>query len=136
MSFKDSSIMPVLAVDDLERATAFYRDKLGFTVRDDARIPDATIVQVGSRGYLLLYKTEFKRGENTVASFLVDDVDASVRELRDRGVEFEEYDFPGLKTENGVADIGDGNKSAWFKDTEGNTIAIAADLEEYLRRAA
>ena len=136
MSFKDSSIMPVLAVDDLKRATAFYRDKLGFTVREDARIPDATIVQVGSKDYLLLYKTEFKRGENTVASFLVDDVDASVRELRDRGVKFEEYDFPGLKTENGVADIGDGNKGAWFKDTEGNTIAIAADLEQYLKRAA
>ncbi len=136
MSFTDSSIMPVLAVDDLERATAFYRDKLGFTVREDARIPDANIVRIGSKDYLLLYKTEFRRGDNTVASFLVDDVQAAVRELRDRGVKFEEYDLPGLKTEGGVADIGDAGKTAWFKDTEGNTLAIAADLEEYMGKAA
>ena len=136
MSFKDSSIMPVLAVDDIERATTFYRDKLGFTVREDARMPDATIVQVGSKDYLLLYKTDFKRGDNTVASFLVDDVQAAVRELRDRGVTFEEYDLPGLKTENGVADLGEVGKTAWFKDTEGNTINITRDLKEYLSKAA
>jgi predicted enzyme related to lactoylglutathione lyase len=136
MSFTDSSIMPVFAVDDVERATAFYRDKLGFTVRQDARMPDATIVQVGSKDYLLLYKTEFRRGENTVASFLVDDVHAAVRELRDRGVTFEEYDFPGLKTVDGVADLGDAGKTAWFKDTEGNTIAISTDIREYLSKAA
>ena len=136
MSFKDSLIMPVLAVDDIDRATAFYRDTLGLTVRQDAKMPGATIVQVGSRDYLLLYKTEFRRGESTVASFLVQDVEAAVRELRGRGVTFEEYDLPGLKTENGVASLGAAGQTAWFKDSEGNTIAVSTDIREYLSKAA
>jgi predicted enzyme related to lactoylglutathione lyase len=135
MSFKDTYIMPVLAVDDLERASSFYRDKLGFTVREDERMPDGAIVQIGSN-YLLIYKTDFRRGENTVASFLVDDVEATVRELRDRGITFEEYDLPGLKTENGVVSLGDFGQTAWFKDSEGNTIAVSTDIRKYLNKAA
>ena len=74
MSFKDSSVMPVLAVDDLERAKAFYSDKLGFRVREDDSMPGSAVVEVGPKDYIFLYKTEFKRGENTVASFVVPDV--------------------------------------------------------------
>jgi predicted enzyme related to lactoylglutathione lyase len=136
MSLNDSSIMPVLAVDDIERAKTFYRDKLGLTVREDAQMPDSLVVELGSGGYLFLYKTAFKRGENTVASFLVDDVAATVRELRDRGIAFAEYDLPGLKTENGVASLGDLGQSAWFSDSEGNTIAISTDIRQYLSKAA
>ena len=135
MSFTDTYIMPVLAVDDLDRATTFYRDKLGFTVREDERMPDGAIVQTGAN-YLLIYKTDFRRGENTVASFLVDDVKATVRELRDRGITFEEYDLPGLKTEDGVVSLGDFGQTAWFKDSEGNTIAVSTDIRKYLSKAA
>jgi catechol 2,3-dioxygenase-like lactoylglutathione lyase family enzyme len=135
MSFKDTYIMPVLAVDDLDRATTFYRDKLGFTVREDERMPDGAIVQIGAN-YLLIYKTDFRRGENTVASFLVDDVKAPVRELRDRGITFEEYDLPGLKTEDGVVSLGDFGQTAWFKDSEGNTIAVSTDIRQSLSKAA
>ena len=136
MSFKDSSIVPVVAVDDLERAKAFYRDKLGFSVREDESMPGGAVVEVGSKDYLFLYKTEFKRGENTVASFLVPDVEEAVRELRGRGVTFEEYDLPGLKTEDGIVTINESNRGAFFKDSEGNTIAISTDFTEALRRAA
>ena len=135
MSFKDTYIMPVLAVDDLDRATTFYRDRLGFTVREDERMPDGAIVQIGAN-YLLIYKTDFRRGENTVASFLVEDVKATVRELRDRGITFEEYDLPGLKTEDGVVSLGDFGQTAWFKDSEGNTIAVSTDIRKYLSKAA
>jgi len=135
MSLKDSYFMQVLAVDDLERATTFYRDKLGFTVREDERMPDGAIVQTGS-SYLLIYKTEFKRGENTVASFLVDDVEATVRELRGRGITFEEYDLPGLKTEGGIVSMGEFGQTAWFKDTEGNTSALSTDIREQFSKAA
>jgi catechol 2,3-dioxygenase-like lactoylglutathione lyase family enzyme len=136
MSFKDSSIMPVLAVDDLERAKAFYSDKLGFRVRQDESMPGSAVVEVGSSSYIFLYTTEFKRGENTVASFLVADVRETVRELRGRGVTFEEYDLPGLKTEDGVVTMSEGNEGAFFKDSEGNTIAISTDFTEALRKAA
>jgi catechol 2,3-dioxygenase-like lactoylglutathione lyase family enzyme len=136
MNFKDAAIMPVLAVDDLERATTFYRDKLGFTVRVSDEMPGAAVVEVGSSHYLFLYKTAFRRGENTVASFLVSDVAASVRELRGRGVTFEEYDLPGLKTVDGIVHNDENNQSAWFKDSEGNTIAISTDFTAALRKAA
>jgi catechol 2,3-dioxygenase-like lactoylglutathione lyase family enzyme len=136
MSFRDASIMPVLAVDDLDRAIAFYRDKLGFNVRTAEQLGDSAVVEIGSNGYLFLYKTDFRRGENTVASFMVDDVDSSVRELRGRGVTFEEYDLPDLKTVDGIVDLGDGMRGAFFKDTEGNTIGISTDFIEALRKAA
>lgn len=136
MSFKDASIMPVLAVDDLERAKAFYSDKLGFRVRQDESMPGSAVVEVGSSSYIFLYTTEFKRGENTVASFLVADVRETVRELRGRGVTFEEYDLPGLKTEDGVVSLGDFGQTAWFKDSEGNTIAVSTDIRKYLSKAA
>jgi catechol 2,3-dioxygenase-like lactoylglutathione lyase family enzyme len=136
MSFKDASVMPVLAVDDLDRAVAFYRDKLGFNVMTAEQLGDSAVVEIGSSGYLFLYKTDFKRGENTVASFLVDDVVSSVRELRGRGVTFEEYDLPDLKTVDGLVDLGEGMLGAFFKDTEGNTIGISTDFMEALRKAA
>lgn len=125
MNFKDASIMPVLAVDDLDRATAFYRDKLGLSVRTSGEMPGSALVEIGSNSYLFLYTTEFRRGENTVASFLVEDVKGTVRELRGRGVTFEEYDLPGLRTEDGIADLGEEGQTAWFKDSEGNTIAVS-----------
>ncbi len=56
-------------------------------------------------------------------SFEVDDLGAMVTELRGRGVIFEEYDLPGLKTENGIAEA-EGERRAWFKDTEGNILAM------------
>jgi hypothetical protein len=61
------------------------------------------------------------------AFWQVDDVEADVAELRARGVIFEEYDFPGLKTLNGVAMAGDA-KAAWFKDSEGNILAVIQAL--------
>ena len=65
----------------------------------------------------------------------VDDIEATVTDLRSRGVVFEEYDFPGLKTVDGIATIGD-LKTSWFKDSEGNTLAISNEVAEVMRKAA
>ena len=54
----------------------------------------------------------------------VDDIDAQVSTLRDAGVEFEEYDLPGFKTENGLVDQGEGMRGGWCRDSEGNLLAI------------
>jgi catechol 2,3-dioxygenase-like lactoylglutathione lyase family enzyme len=136
MSIRDSSIMTVLAVDDLDRAEAFYRDKLGLEVRRLTQDPTSAVVHVqAGDSRLLLYKSTYPRGQNTVASFLVKDVEDTVSDLRSRGVTFEEYDMPGLKTTNGIAVIGDLH-SAWFKDSEGNTIAISTESSEVMRKAA
>ena len=135
MGISTASIMPVLAVDDLDRAMAFYREKLGLSVRQLGQDPSSAIVEIGDSGRLLLYKSTYRRGESTAAAFLVDDVEGTVRDLRSRGVTFEDYDSPGLKTKDGVAVIGDLH-SAWFKDSEGNTIAVSTAVPEVMRKAA
>ena len=135
MALKDTAIVPVLAVDDLDRAAAFYRDKLGLEVDRFENDPTSAIVHVGETSWLMLYTTSFKRSEATAASFIVPDVESTVAELRDRGVEFEEYDLPGLKTERGIATF-ESYKTAWFKDSEGNIIAVSQQQEALMRRAA
>jgi predicted enzyme related to lactoylglutathione lyase len=135
MSLKDAKVIPVLAADDLERAMAFYRDKLGLKAERSPSDPTGAVVELNADSSLYLYKSSYKRGETTVAAFNVTDTERVVDELRGRGVVFEEYDFPGLKTERGIATM-DGLKSAWFKDSEGNTIAISEMTAESARKAA
>jgi catechol 2,3-dioxygenase-like lactoylglutathione lyase family enzyme len=135
MGLSISSVMPTIAVDDLDRAISFYSDKLGLTVRRLQGDMDSALVEVGDSERFLLYRSSYKRGETTYASFLVEDVEGTVRELRSRGVTFEEYDFPGLKTVNGIATTGD-LKTGWFRDSEGNILAISNELAEVMRKAA
>jgi len=106
---------------DLDRASHFYEDKLGLH-RADLEVPGGIIYQTNGNQFFV-YTTDAPRGGATAASFLVDDIEAEMRELRDKGVEFEEYDQPGLKTDHGVAEF-EGGKGAWFKDSEGNILAL------------
>ena len=135
MGLSISSVMPTIAVDDLDRAIRFYSEKLGLRVRRLEGDMDSALVEVGDSDRLLLYKSSFKRGETTYASFLCEDVETTVRELRGKGVKFEEYDFPGLKTVNGVATSGD-MQTGWFRDSEGNILAISTEVAEIMRKAA
>ena len=135
MGLTISSVMPTIAVDDLDRAIKFYSEKLGLSVRRLEGEPGAALVDVGESDRFLLYKSTYRRGETTYASFFCEDVESAVRELRDKGVKFEEYDFPGLKTINGIATTGD-LKTGWFKDSEGNTLAISNEVAEVTRKAA
>lgn len=135
MSLKDSTIVPVLAVDDLDRAIGFYRDKLGLDVHRVEEDPTSALVQLRGEDAFLIYKSGYKQGETTAASFSVSDVERTVDELRGRGVKFEDYDLPGLKTDRGIATLGE-MKGAWFKDSEGNTLAITDMQAERARKAA
>ena len=134
MSIRDASIMPVVAVEDLDRAISFYRDALGLEVRRSEQDPTAAIAEIGN-DRLYLYKSTYSRGEATVASLLVSDLESTVRELRERGVVFQEYDSPAIKTVEGIATMGE-TKAAWFKDSEGNTIGITNEVPEIARKAA
>jgi catechol 2,3-dioxygenase-like lactoylglutathione lyase family enzyme len=135
MGLSITSVMPTIAVDDLDRAIRFYSDTLGLSVRRLEGEAAAALVEVGDADRLLLYKSGYRRGETTSASFLCEDVESTVRELRGKGVTFEEYDFPGLKTVNGIATTGE-LKTAWLKDSEGNTLAISNEVAEIMRKAA
>ena len=136
MGLSITSVMPTIAVEDLDRAVRFYSETLGLSVRRLEGDMDSALVDVGSSDRLLLYKSGYRRGETTYCSFLTDDVEGTVRDLQGKGVRFEEYDFPGLKTVNGIASTEGGLKTGWFKDSEGNTIAISNELPEIMRKAA
>lgn len=119
----EARIIPTVPAADLDRAKHFYEDKLGLLHKADVpEMPDGIIYAVGEGG-LLVYRTDARHGENTAAGFLVDDIIREMTELRERGITFEDFDLPGLKTENGVAEVG-GGKGAWFKDSEGNYLAL------------
>ena len=82
------------------------------------------ILYLSGDSYFSLYPTEFAgTAQHTLGAFMVADVEAAVAELRGKGVRFEEYDLPGLKTVNGIAELG-GTRGAWFKDPEGNILSV------------
>jgi catechol 2,3-dioxygenase-like lactoylglutathione lyase family enzyme len=122
--FKNAAVLATIPAEDIDRAKTFYVDTLGFTVRMTA--PDGgLLLGAGDGSSFLLYPTQFAgTAEHTVAAIAVDKIEPEVEELRSKGVVFEDYDMPGLKTENGIATMGD-LKAAWFKDTEGNIIGVS-----------
>jgi catechol 2,3-dioxygenase-like lactoylglutathione lyase family enzyme len=119
---KDAHVAVTIPSQDLKRARQFYADKLGLTPAEET--PAGLEYKVGDGSGFLLFQSSGKAsGAHTQMAFDVDDVRAEVKNLRARGLSFEEYDFPGFKTVDGVADTG-GSPTAWFKDSEGNLIAI------------
>ena len=103
--------------------SAGNQEKLGLTpVRE---VADAGVMyQVGEGSGFFLYPTSNAgKAPNTLMSFSAEDIVADVAALKKRGVVFEEYDFPGLKTVDGIADMGP-VRSAWFKDSEGNLAGL------------
>ncbi len=111
-----------LPAENLERAKAFYQEKLGLKLLPQM-MPGTASFQCGNGTRLEIYEREPTKADHTVATFEVDDVESTVRDLKSSGVVFEEYDFPDFKTENSIAALG-GSKAAWFKDTEGNILCI------------
>ena len=111
-----------IPASDLVRAKRWYEEKLGLKPASDAPYGVEYVVGDGTR--FILYPTaNAGQAPNTLMGFSSDDVPADVAALRARGVRFEDYDMPGLKTVDGVASIGDIH-AAWFKDSEGNILAI------------
>jgi len=120
-------VTTMLPVKDLNRAREFYEKKLGLKPlgsRQDGKF----LFAGGDGGTLALFpKPEGTKAEHTAVSFLVKDIAREIKELAARGVVFEDYDFPGLKTENHVCVLGS-EKAAWFKDTEGNYLCLHEDI--------
>ena len=114
----------MLPAQDLERAKAFYRDKVGLTPTQERDPMGGLLFELSDgTGFAVFQSSGKPSGTHTQMALEVPDLDAAVKDLRARGLKFEEYDSPGLKTVNGIADIA-GTKVAWFKDSEGNLIAI------------
>jgi catechol 2,3-dioxygenase-like lactoylglutathione lyase family enzyme len=122
---KDARIVAILPAVDIERAKEFYSEKLDLPTLGIPVPEDSVLFESGDGTMLYVYETEGgTQADHTAAGWMVESIEDSVNDLRDKGVAFEEYDMPGLETdERGIAKI-DGAKSAWFKDTEGNILSI------------
>ena len=112
---------PVLPAEDIERAKTFYTEKIGMSILFESPQGIAFACEDGSS--IFIYPHERTLATHTTASFVVKDVVAEMARLRERGVVFEDYDEPGLKTEDGINQQ-DETKATWFVDTEGNIIGI------------
>lgn len=119
----NSPVAAILPVVDLERAKKFYEEKLGLQASETS---EGAMYECGQGSRLALYQREAPtKADHTAAGWQVEDVEAVVQALGEKGVVFEQYDMPGLKTdERGIATM-EGTKAAWFKDTEGNILTVA-----------
>ena len=113
----------VLPAEDLSRARRFYGETLGFEIEDMPEMGQF-LINAGGGTRVLVYERPRTVAEHTAAGFIVDDLSTTMDEMRSRGVVFEEYDLPGLKTVNGIVDSPMG-PAAWFTDPEGNIISVA-----------
>ena len=117
----DHPISPVLLSKDLSETRDFYHGKLGLEIlREDA---NAIVFRCGHTRLDVTKSTTGTADTQTQAGWQVPDVRAEVEELRARGVKVEDYDMPGLKTVNGIADIGFA-WMAWIVDPGKNALAI------------
>ena len=115
----------MLPVVEMARARKFYEETLG--LRPGRVRPNGeTLYQAGGTSFALYPRATPTRADHTALSFQVSDIAAEMRTLRERGVRFEEYDLPGLKTVEGVCVLG-AERAAWFRDPEGNILCIHQD---------
>jgi catechol 2,3-dioxygenase-like lactoylglutathione lyase family enzyme len=118
-----------LPAQDLERARRFYAEQLGLEPRETR--PGGLLYEMGGGSFALFESAGSPSGEHTQMAWQVDDLEATVAELRARGLVFEEYAEAGLTTVDGIAEVEDNypskgvaERAAWFYDSEGNLLAI------------
>ncbi|HEX9605699.1 MAG TPA: VOC family protein [Gemmatimonadaceae bacterium] len=120
----DKDAVATIAVKDLKAAKKFYGDTLGLK---PTPVPEPEVLNYKSgNSTVLVYKSQFA-GSNkaTSATWIVDDVEGTVKDLKAKGVAFEHYDFPGM-TRKGDVHIAGKSKAAWFKDPDGNILAVVS----------
>ena len=119
---QNSPLYAYIPAKDVPRARRFYEDKLGFKPREE--VAGGVVYEFGKGTAAFLYPTPNAGTSRASQAFWdVEDIEREVAELKKRGVKFEDYDMPGMKTENGIF-TGGGARAAWFKDSEGNILAV------------
>jgi predicted enzyme related to lactoylglutathione lyase len=119
---QDADAVAMLPASDLNRAREFYSDKLELTA--EREIAGAMMYRCGNGSTFFVFLSEGAvSGTHTQINFMVADIESEVADLRAREVVFEEYEAPGYRTVDGIADIGIA-KVAWFKDSEENLLGL------------
>ncbi len=124
---KSCRVHTTLPTADLARARGFYENTLGIPPKTE--LPSGIFYDCGEGTRFVLSQTAGQpSGAHTQMAFIVEDIESEVEELRSRGVVFEDYNLPGLKTVEGIVHR-PALKVAWFKDTDGNLLAIMQPIE-------
>jgi catechol 2,3-dioxygenase-like lactoylglutathione lyase family enzyme len=134
MMLEDGQVATRIPVRDLQRSRKFYAEKLGLEPKEER--PGGLLYRCGEGEFALFESTGAASGNHTQMGWEVEDIEATVEQLRARGVVFEKYDFPGLKTVNGIAEVegnypskgGVGERAAWFRDVDGNLFGIGQPM--------
>ena len=122
---KDARIVPYIPVANVRRARKFYEEIVGLIPIEE--YAGGVFYDCGGSRVFMYPSAGAGTSKASTAFWSVDDVASEVAELKSRGVVFEEYDLPSIKTVNGIA-TGGGAKTAWFKDSEGNILAVSQRL--------
>ena len=131
---EDAKVATRLPAQNLDRARAFYSEKLGLDPAEER--PGGLLYRCGGTAFALFQSAGEPSGAHTQMGWDVENIESVVAELRGRGVVFEEYDFPGLTTVDGIAEIegnypskgGKGERAAWFRDSEGNMLGMGEPI--------
>ena len=127
---REARVATRIPAQDLDRARRFYAEKLGLEPSEER--PGGLLYRCAGGEFALFQSSGASSGTFTQMAWEVDDIEAVVAELKQRGVVFEEVDLPGLKTVDGIADVagnypskgGKGERGAWFRDSEGNLVGV------------
>lgn len=114
-----------IPVTNMERALDFYKNRLGLKFMEEMSDEQNAMFGAGDGTGLSIYLRGPSKADHTLASWKVDDLEAEMAELKEKGIRFEEYDMPEmmLKTENGIA-TWNSTRAAWFKDPDGNIFGL------------
>ena len=123
MSLTTSPIATMLPVTDTARAKEFYADRLGLPFQGENSAGELRFGLAHGDELVLLPREAGTQSQSTAMSWEVADVEKELAELESHGIAFEDYDLPGLKTVNHIAEM-DGERAAWFLDPDGNVLCL------------
>ena len=118
----DKNTYATLPVSDLKRARNFYRDVLG--LREDM-VTEGGLMYGSGQTQFFIFPSRHRPGGHTQMSWQVGDIKQEVAALRQRGIKFEEFDLPGIKSVEGIVQSGVDVWTAWFKDPDGNLLGLS-----------
>ena len=126
---RDGRVAARLPVRDLEKARAFYAEKLGLEAAEER--PGGLLYRCGGTEFALFESQGAASGTHTQMGWTVDDIEATVADLRRRGLEFERVEIPGVTVNDGIAEIpgnypskGRSERAVWFRDLDGNVMGV------------
>lgn len=123
--FNEISMYPTLPANDIDRAKDWYAEKLDLKPVDEGFGGFFYETENGGRFYL--YPSESAGTNNATAAVFVvgDDFDEAITHLRNRDVELMDFQYGNMSTDNGIMETPEGERAAWFEDSEGNILAVS-----------